>query len=372
MACFFSWNRPSARELEQQAPPREADRGWGRPPRLGRPRFRSVHIFNGHLPTPFCADRHARRVAGATVFLTGCGRSGTTILGTVLSQHPDVAYLNDRFDVWIKPLPVTDIWNYSRDEGRTASARVALGAADADPGTIGDGHGRINEIFERERGGKRVLVEKLAINNFRLPFLHALFPEARFINIVRHGVEVARSIARKIEAGEWYGHGDRKWSLLEAHATEVGLGALLPLCTGPFEKGLLEWRMSVDAAGAFFQANPGVAALHVRYEGLVADPSGTCDRLARFLGLASYEPMRDWAVENIARQSPRAEGSPVPDTVEPIAGEALRKLGYQAGRVRDLPGPVGRIAPPPVGPGPDLLGPVFNRPVGRTDRGGAP
>lgn len=303
---------------------------------------------------------------GSLVFLTGCGRSGTTILGTVLSRHPDVTYLNDRFDVWIKPLPVTDIWNYSRDAGRTAAARVALSAADADPGVIGDGREELARILERERGGRRVLVEKLAINNFRLPFLHALFPEAKFINIVRHGVEVARSIARKVADRQWYGHGDRKWALLAEHARAAGLEDLLPLCSGPLEKGLLEWRMSVDAAGAFFQANPDVPALHVRYERLLADPGRVCSALARFLEIEDDERVREWAGANIARRSAPAEDGQIPEAAEQIAGDALRRLGYQVGRVSDPPRP-----PDPAVAVPNPVGPASNRPAGRTDRDGA-
>ena len=35
------------------------------------------------------------------VFIIGCGRSGTTILGKTLSNHPKIKYLNERRDLYI-------------------------------------------------------------------------------------------------------------------------------------------------------------------------------------------------------------------------------------------------------------------------------
>ncbi len=43
-------------------------------------------------------------------FITGCARSGTTILAEILSHHENIQYLNDCFDLWVKSFPVADIW----------------------------------------------------------------------------------------------------------------------------------------------------------------------------------------------------------------------------------------------------------------------
>ena len=44
------------------------------------------------------------------VFIIGCGRSGTTILGKTLSNHPKIKYLNERRDLWHKIYPEFNIW----------------------------------------------------------------------------------------------------------------------------------------------------------------------------------------------------------------------------------------------------------------------
>ncbi len=261
-------------------------------------------------------------------FITGCGRSGTTILGRILEHHGQVRYFNDRFDLWVRPFPVTDIWGYHPGSA-LAMPRVALDADDARvrPEALEWFRG----LLEHERGDRPVLVEKLAINNFRLGFICALCPEARVINIVRHGVEVAYSIAAKADLGQWYGENDRKWRLLVEYAWAHGYGHLLSLCTTPYHKGLLEWRMSVDAADRFFAHSPSplsTAPLHVRYEELLADPVSVCSRLREFLGLARSEGMLRFAQDQVKRQNPAAAQRPIPRGTEEIAGEALHRLGY--------------------------------------------
>jgi hypothetical protein len=258
-------------------------------------------------------------------FLTGCGRSGTTILGRLIGKHPHVYYFNDRFDLWIRPFPVTDIWGMRTDSAKLGS-RVALTADDA----------RVPQsalswffgLIDHERGDKPVVLEKLAINNFRMAFLAAICPQARFINIVRHGVEVAYSIQQKVLAGEWYGASDRKWKLLVEHAWASGYGNLVALCTTPYHKGLLEWRMSVEAAEAFIAGHPEAPLLHLRYERLLQDGPGELARVLSFLGLPESEEVMAAAREELGRKSPAATDRPIPAGTEELAGDTLRRLGY--------------------------------------------
>ena len=259
------------------------------------------------------------------VFLTGCGGSGTTILGRLLGRHPRVTYLNDRFDLWVDALPIADIWGFSdRDDH---GARVELTANDLDRPGVRDGIDLVRSRLEAQRAGSPVLIEKLAINNFRLAFLHAAFPDAAFINITRHGLEVAACIARKVELGRWYGRNDRKWALLRDYAGRIGLGELAESCQTPFEKGLLEWRLSVESAADFFDRTHDARAAHVRYEHLVDDSAAVAGTLFRFLDLDHDPAVSAWAGDNIARRSPTwhdIDDAPA----ERIAGCALRRLGY--------------------------------------------
>ena len=66
------------------------------------------------------------KVAKTIAFITGCGRSGTTILGSILAKHPHVSYLNDRFDLWLTKLAIYLTFTLSVAIAATLFARRAV------------------------------------------------------------------------------------------------------------------------------------------------------------------------------------------------------------------------------------------------------
>ncbi len=157
--------------------------------RLGTVAYRGL----GVLPVPVPP-------AWSPVFLIGCGRSGTTITGQVLSQHRDICLLNEPRHVWRAINRETDIWYDGVNEG----GKLAL---DADDVQRGDAI-RASRMFYLRRFVSRrpLLVDKLPINSFRMAYLRRLFPTCRFVHVLRHGLEVAHSIART--GPRWYGAND--------------------------------------------------------------------------------------------------------------------------------------------------------------------
>ena len=45
-------------------------------------------------------------------FIAGCGRSGTTLLGRLMSLGENVTYLNEPRQFWAAINPRTDVWGY--------------------------------------------------------------------------------------------------------------------------------------------------------------------------------------------------------------------------------------------------------------------
>lgn len=46
----------------------------------------------------------------APVFIVGCGRSGTSLLGALVGRHAAVEYLNEARVIWINGFPEADVW----------------------------------------------------------------------------------------------------------------------------------------------------------------------------------------------------------------------------------------------------------------------
>jgi hypothetical protein len=128
-------------------------------------------------------------IARPPAFVTGCGRSGTTILGAVLGQHPELEYFFEPWHLWATVDPLNDVSNlFYRLEGRLLRDRDE---ASDEP------RRRFRRLFiaRGERSGKLV-VEKTPQNAMRIGYLEALAPGARFIHIVRDGGDVCQSIVR--------------------------------------------------------------------------------------------------------------------------------------------------------------------------------
>jgi hypothetical protein len=258
-------------------------------------------------------------------FIVGCGRSGTTVLGSALGHHPEIAYLNEPRHIWIAAYPKTDIWSpLATDRG----GRLDLDETHIDPSRSR----RLHDLFACETRALDAphLVEKLPANNFRLRFIDRVFPDARYVHILRNGLEVARSIERMANEDSWYGEGDYKWARLVDYARARDEYRELPdLCSTDFLKGLLEWRLSVDAALAFLKHIPE-RSLELTYAGLLDEPVETMERIERFLGLDPGDAVHRFASGRLARRTSRIEPRPLTQPEERIAGELMRRLGYVA------------------------------------------
>jgi hypothetical protein len=255
------------------------------------------------------------------VFILGCGRSGTTILGNLLAQHPSVTYLHEARTLWIDAYPETDIWT---EHAIARHGKLVLTESDQNPRKTRALKKRF--ALELRRSGRPILVEKLPINNFRLRFIRGMFPDCRFIHIWRNGLEVARSIEAMSIQGRWFRSDQYRWNLLAEYAQSMPETAHLPaLCQSDYEKGLLEWRVSTEAATSFLKRLPRDNWLEVSYSPLVADPFGTNERLTRFLDLTPEPAVRDFIQHNVRRRSESRDGAAVTELERLIGGPLLEQ-----------------------------------------------
>lgn len=269
------------------------------------------------------------------VFVLGSGRSGTTLVGELLGQHEDVVYLNEPRGLWNLD-PQTNVW-------RPGPGRIVLTASDLTP-EMADGLRRRFADTVAVSAATRI-VEKTPINSFRVGYLDALCPDARFLHVVRDGRDVAESIARRASGptrtgrwrtrltrrprpatGDlWYGASDAKWRQLHALADTEGIevdadGADM------FTRGLVEWRLAVTYARRSLTALGPGRSTELRYEDLLERPRPSMSATLEALDLAPSNAVLDAAERRVQpRQHP-------PVTMDGgglhIAGSLLHDLGY--------------------------------------------
>lgn len=255
-----------------------------------------------------------------TVFILGCGRSGTSVFGDALSRHPQLTYLNERRDLWAQACPTCDIWSSAAAAGR--HGKLVLSRSDAGGGRAD----RLRDLFRRElrRGGGTLLVEKLPINSFRTGFIDAAFPDARYLHLYRNGLEVAHSIAGRVANGRWFGHDDYKWQQLVAHSLTGPQTAGLPaLCKDDYSRGLLEWRLSTESTVRFLRGLENHRYHEVSYADLTREPDSTLARTLDFLRMPAEAAVTAFVRRQLARRSPNLDASPLNQREARLGGPLL-------------------------------------------------
>ena len=229
------------------------------------------------------------------IFITGLGRSGTTLVHTMLSIHPQVTWLSllcgkfpqrPYFNRWLMsaidvpilnlylkrrfvPLESYVFWDFYF-AGFSHPSRDLV-ASDVSVRTRESFRKVVRELLTRKRN--RLLIKITGLP--RISFLHAIFPDAKFVHIVRDGRAVANS---RLNAPFWKGwqglniwgdqmpeHYQQEW---ERHRRSfVALAGI-------------EWKTHIDQFEAVKREFPNIDICQVKYESFCANPIGELKRIA--------------------------------------------------------------------------------------------
>ena len=246
------------------------------------------------------------------VFLIGCGRSGTTILGKTIGKHDSITYLNERRDLWHQAYPDFDIWS-----GKISQPKLIAGLDDNNKKQTEI----LRKLFYREQvfGKSKILLEKLPINNFRLNFIEDAFPDAKYIYLHRNGIEVAKSIEKLAEKG-WFGKNSIKWNLIEKLSKGIDISTKLNGFSN-FEKGLLEWRFSLEFSEPFFSTIDKKRYYSLSYQTFLENPKLQIENIYRFLDLDFTDNFTADITKGIKRRSEKIHD--VEDIYSQIGGANL-------------------------------------------------
>ena len=207
-----------------------------------------------------------------------------------------------------------------------AAEQLAASARDALAGQLDQYVGASG--WHLERGPKELPAFgwKDPRNTFTLPVWRRVFPNLRAIHILRHGVDVAASLARRHAEALRAATGEAVPSALTV-IRDHALGVLSSRRGWTLAEAFTMWEQYVEKA-RLESAALGERALEVRYEDLLTRPERVIPAIAKFCGAAapaqhmaivsSLEPGRAFAYRRDAELAAFAE----------TAREALRRYGY--------------------------------------------
>jgi hypothetical protein len=230
--------------------------------------------------------------------VVGPARSGTTILAKLLNSHPQIL-ITDEAAIF---LTISGIIANSRKGvgaglwyGKTYNQEWADLLQEKAKDLAFDFYQRVAAAEKKESlsywGDKHPHYSSI------LPFINSLYPEARFIMLVRDPRDVAVSLAEM-----------NKWTLPEAI-----LGAALFFS---------QYRL-------FFSQNPHLPRLHVRFEEMVKDYLATAARVRNWLELPVTREVEEFCQEKAFRD---AHGPMTADTEK-------KNFAHRVGRWRSVFGP---------------------------------
>ena len=280
------------------------------------------------------------------VIIIGAPRSGTNLLRDLLTALPGVG-------TW----PCDEI-NYIWRHGNLRYPSDAFTTGMATDPIAAYIRGRFEALANRR--GLEVLVEKTCANSLRVGFVDRVVPAAKYLYIVRDGLDAVASAMQRWKARldipylarkaryvpgsdlpyyAWRYLGNRVHRLISRERRLAFWGPRLDNMDALLarhslaEVCALQWQAWVDLAEQGFADMDRTRVLRLRYEDFVRSPRAEFSRIARELG---REVPTDFALQHLSRVSPdsvgkgrAALGQAKVKSLLPLVGETLERHGYR-------------------------------------------
>lgn len=268
------------------------------------------------------------------VFILGTGRSGTTILGIVMSMHKEVGFLNEPKALWHEVNSHEDIiGSYTMKD-----ASYMLNTSDADEKQKKDIH-KIFGAYLFSTASKRV-VDKYPELIFRVPYVKALFPDAKFIFLVRNGWDTCASIdnwsvrlASSIEneTQDWWGRNNRKWELLVEQVLKQddyfsNIVDVIDEIDNHRDMAALEWVATMRQGFKILEEYPD-DVMRVNYEQLIESPRDILEKLEIFCSFKHDEIYIEYGEEVLKPVNAKAPVK-LHSKIMPLFNDMMIALGY--------------------------------------------
>lgn len=210
-------------------------------------------------------------------FIIGCGRSGTTLLRTMLNNHPDVAVPTESLFIidYLLPNPLVPISTFRKlivKEYELSEWGIKVHLKDIDGcSSVKDLIDKIHNLY-MEKKGKRFWGQKTPRFIRYSKILKETYPGAKFVHIIRDPRAVASSLIRS-----------------NVHESNVYFAAL-------------RWFNDVNAGLKLKGLYPD-DVLDIRFEDLILHPNRIFKKLCRFLAINFYPGMIEFCPEKKKEKS---------------------------------------------------------------------
>lgn len=235
-------------------------------------------------------------------FIVGVGRSGSSIFHRIMCRHPDVAWLSRVLErkparpAWNRLLmraidvPLVGPWLADHIEPSECYAywnRLYPGFSEPARDLVGgdvtnDVCARVQAALGAQRTSRRTQLLVKITGWPRLGFLHRVFPDAKFIHILRDGRPVAASFLKVAWWGGWRGPFTWRYGTLtpEQDAEWRRHDRSFVSLAG------IQWKILMDAMEEAKRACPSASVLEIKYEDVCADPIAHFRHATEFIGLS--------------------------------------------------------------------------------------
>lgn len=279
------------------------------------------------------------------VVIIGAPRSGTNMLRDAITALPGLG-------TW----PCDEI-PYIWRRGNLRHPSDVIPPEAARPDIIRYIRGSFEQLARRF--ALQTVVEKTCSNSLRVPFVDRVLPDARYVFIVRDGIDAAASarhrwnaeldlpyILRKVRYVPkrdvpYYGlrfAWNRAYRMLSKEKRLAFWGPRLENMDSILRKHsleevcILQWAACVERSEAGFAAVDPSRVYRIRYEEFVQDPSRGFADLCEFLGVSATSRQADRIIGKISARSVgkgrRELGAPLCTRLGSLAQECLESHGY--------------------------------------------
>jgi hypothetical protein len=268
------------------------------------------------------------------IFITGLGRSGTTILGLILSLHRDVGFLNEPKAIW----RFVDSRHDINGDYVFSNGLFHLSENDVTKSAKNSAH----KIFSRylKLTNTNRLVDKYPELIFRTSYILNIFPDAKIIFITRNGADATHSIdlwskrlgiKNKNMIEDWWGRNDIKWHYLKDQIIDKDpyykdIRSIASDKLDHTNRAALEWIITMRE-GIKQKSKYTDSVYQLKYEDLLSSKSSAMLKLLDWCELSFDNAVLEYSDQTLYLNNPK----PHPNLFLPIDNlfnETMEKLGY--------------------------------------------